>query len=361
MRDATSKNKGRKHVWKAVGGAVAFLGVGLLLTPGVLTLEPPAPSAPPSSAPVRAEDTPAFEVPKLERAGAWLDEVQGAAPVVADPFAQDRAFDCMIGPSEVADVGSAITGVLEEVLVERSDYVEAGEVVARLETTVEEATLRVAQARAERTDDILAARTNLALAKKRLKRARELHGSDALSLDRLQEVEAQHDLAIHELERAVEDHRVAKLQLEQSRAALERRTIRAPVSGVVIERLLSEGEVVDEETVVRIARIDPLRVEAILPSEWFGRTAIGELAEIVPEAPLDAPREAEVVIIDRVLDGASGTFAVELDLANAERDLPAGLRCQVRFSGRSPARDVASTERPSSPEEPTAVSAVAPD
>ena len=327
----------RKRIAKAVAASAAFLGFGLLLAPGLARREP-APEAQPEPPRAQLESRRGYAPAPLPTAdsGAWRD-APAPGPGPADDAA--RAFDCMIVPHEVIDVGSAITGVVQEIAVERGDYVEAGQVVARLDASVEEAAVRVARARAGRTDDINASRTNLELSKKRLARARELFERDVLSLDTRQEVEAKAELAALELARAREDRRLAKLQLEQSLANLERRTILTPVSGVVIERLLSPGEVVDEETLVRIARVDPLRVEAILPADWFGRMQTGDLAEIVPEAPLDQSRDAEVAIVDPVLDGASGTFGVQLDLPNPDRGLPAGLRCQVRFTGRrAPAR-----------------------
>jgi RND family efflux transporter MFP subunit len=237
----------------------------------------------------------------------------------------------MIGPNEIIYIGSPVTGVIQEILVERSDYVEAGQLLARLEAHVEEAAVRVARARAERKVDIQSSQASLELGQKRRDRARQLFESNALSLDEQQEVEAQARLAELELQRAREDRRLAGLELQRAQAALDRRTIRSPVSGYVIERLMAPGEVIDEQTMLRIAQIDPLRVETILPSDWFGRTRRGARAEITPEAPLDQPRSAEVAIVDPIIDGASGTFGIHLLLPNPEHELPAGLRCHVRF------------------------------
>jgi len=326
----------RKRLWTALAGTVSFLALGLLLMPGLARHEP-APAAQPGSPPA-AEQGRLAGAP--EAAGAWLNSVTGGMP---EPEASDgpRAFDCMIGPGEVLEIGSAITGVIDEILVERSDYIEAGQVLVQLEASVERAAVDVARARAERTVDIESSLTNLELGERRLERAHELFEREVLSLDLHQEIEVQTDLARIELERAHEDRRLASLQLRQATAALERRTIRSPVSGVVVERLLAPGEVVDEETILRIATIDPLRVEALLPSDWFGRIRPGGTAQLVPEAPLDQARVAEVAIVDPIIDGASGTFGVQLQLPNPDRDLPAGLRCQVRFAEDDTAPEVA--------------------
>lgn len=301
--------------WKAFGGTLAFVVVGgmaalLLGQPNVVSVSNRQAPAPRPSPPPRV------------------------APVASDPAAPSPdpdAFDCMIKPSEVVEIRSPITGRIETIHVERSDYVEAGQVLVKLESSVEEAAVRVAEARAQRTVEVESGKVNLALLDRRRARAVELFERDSLSLDVREEVETEASLAELRLEQAREDHRVALLQLEQARAALERRTIRSPVSGYVVERLMAPGEVVDEETVLRIAQVDPLRVEAILPSQWFGRVQRGDRVEIVPEAPLDQARPARVQIVDPLIDGASGTFGARLLLPNPQRELPAGLRCQLRF------------------------------
>ncbi len=100
---------------------------------------------------------------------------------------------------------------------------------------------------------------------------------------------------------------------------------------MVVQRLKSPGEVVKEETILTIAQIDPLRVEAILPAAMFGSIKEGMRAEIEPEIASAGVRIASVSIVDRVVDAASGTFGVRLELPNADHTLPSGLHCQVRF------------------------------
>jgi RND family efflux transporter MFP subunit len=326
MTDTDPADDQRKRLWTALGGVVAFVLLGLVLIPGLVRREPD-PETKPSSRANHLERAPSDEAgpPPAARTLAMVP------PPAADADSAARPFDCMVGPNEIVDVGSAVTGVIEEMLVERSDYVEAGEELAKLEAHVEEAAVRVAQARAERTVDIEASEAGLDLDRKRRARAQKLFEQDVLSLEIRQQVEAEATLSALELERAQEDHRLASLQLEQAVAALQRRTIRSPVSGFIIERLLVPGEVVDRETVLRIADVDPLRVEAILPSDWFGRMQPGDRAEVIPEGPNAETRMAHVALVDPVIDGASGTFVVHLMLPNPDRALPAGLRCQVRF------------------------------
>jgi hypothetical protein len=54
-------------------------------------------------------------------------------------------------------------------------------------------------------------------------------------------------------------------------------------------------------------------------------------AAVVPEVPGDQVHVATVGIVDRVIDAASGSFGVQLELPNPEHRIPGGLRCRVRF------------------------------
>ena len=68
-----------------------------------------------------------------------------------------------------------------------------------------------------------------------------------------------------------------------------------------------------------------------MPAQIFGKISPGMIAAIVPELPEYGKHTATVTIVDRVIDSASNTFGVRLELPNAERQLPSGLRCLVRF------------------------------
>ena len=66
--------------------------------------------------------------------------------------------------------------------------------------------------------------------------------------------------------------------------------------------------------------------------ELIGAIKVGMNAEITPENPVDQKvYKAKVTIVDRVIDAASGTFGVRLELPNPKYRLPAGLKCKVAF------------------------------
>jgi multidrug efflux pump subunit AcrA (membrane-fusion protein) len=139
------------------------------------------------------------------------------------------------------------------------------------------------------------------------------------------------ELTRRRLEKARENSLLAEIELKKARAELSRCFIRSPISGVVVERYVSPGEYVDTKPLLRVAQIDPLRVEAIIPAEMFGKIQPGMTAAIVPELAQYGDLAAKVEIVDKVIDSASNTFGVRLELPNPEKKIPSGLRCEVRF------------------------------
>ena len=252
-----------------------------------------------------------------------------SSPGVAQPLAEER--DCVIAPHEVVEVSSAVPGLLEEVLVERSDTVGAGQLLARLESGVENASLALARAWASIDSEVRIEATSGALDQRRHDRITALYESKAVALDDRDRAQTDAALSTLRLRQARERRWIRDLDAHKAEAALERRAVRSPIDGVVVERFRAAGEYVENQPIVRIARLDPLQVETVLPMALFGRVQAGMVAEVRTENTPDEARRAVVRLVDRMGDAASGTFGVRLTLPNPGNRIPAGLRCQLRL------------------------------
>ena len=145
------------------------------------------------------------------------------------------------------------------------------------------------------------------------------------------------------LRQAREQQRLAQQELALAQAQLAQRTIRSPLNGVVVEKYLSEGERVEEKAVVKVATIDPLRVEVIVPASYFSKIKQGMGANVKPEMPASEAQSAKVVVVDKVIDAASNSFRVRLELPNPNQT-PPGLRCKVDFDPGTPTADNGAAE-----------------
>ncbi|WP_194713383.1 efflux RND transporter periplasmic adaptor subunit [Noviherbaspirillum soli] len=257
---------------------------------------------------------------------------------------------CLIEPERIAEVGTPAAGVIRSMLVERGDRVRKGQVIAVLQDDVERASTEVAQTRYRAEAEVRAAQANADLAHQRRDRAQELQARGFISAQALEQTLAETRVAEEKLLQVREQKRSLEKEWQLARARLSERTIRSPFDGVVAERYFSAGERVEEKPMARIAKIDPLRVEVILPAAMYGSVHAGSAARIAADLPGMAPLPARVTLVDRVLDAASGTFRARLLLPNADGRIPAGLRCRAEFdaaTGPSPAPAPASATVPS--------------
>lgn len=250
---------------------------------------------------------------------------------LAWPASAQQSLECLVYPEATVAVSSPVEAVLDKVVVDRGDLVKSGQVVAQLEASVERATLALALARSEKQSGIKSGQARVEFGERRYKRTLEMYQKELIALKEMDEAETAKVLAEYELMEAMEENRLAKLELDRAQATLNLRTVRSPINGVVVERLLGGGEFTKQAPIVRLAQIDPLRVEVIAPVALFGKIRVGMSAEVHPESPIGGTWAAKVTVVDRVIDPASGTFGVRLALPNRDYRLPAGLKCKVRI------------------------------
>ena len=248
-----------------------------------------------------------------------------------DPVLDNITTDCVIEPSKMVDVSSSISGVLDSIEVTRGDEVSEGQVLAKLESRVEQATVELARAQAERDQLIKAKKAQADFTKRRLERNQELFEKNMVSAQIVDEAETEAILAEMELGEAIEQRQIAELELKRAMASLSMRTIKSPVDGIVVQIYAQEGESIEDRPIIQIARIDPLNVEVIAPITLLGKIRKGMQAEVIPEDPVGGSYIAKVKIVDPVVDAASGTFGIRLELPNPEHALPAGLGCDIHF------------------------------
>ena len=244
-------------------------------------------------------------------------------------------FEGLIEASELVNVGTPVQGVVDTVNVERSAFVKKGEPLIHLESSVEKAMVERAHTLAEIDGEIKLQKEQLAFTRRMYKRVKELFDGDAISAEKRDQAATEVRLARARLQKAEENRKLARFDLERARAMLARRTIKSPISGVVVERFVSPGELVDNQPLIKLAQMNPLKVEVILPATMFTDIKPGMKAEIKPETHADKRYTATVTIVDRVIDPASGTFGVRLELPNPDYRLPGGLKCSVNFVGLS--------------------------
>jgi RND family efflux transporter MFP subunit len=251
-----------------------------------------------------------------------------AAPAAA------QEYDCMIEARQVVEIRSPVEAVIQEVHVRRGDAVKKGQLLVTLASGPERASLDLAQSRAGMQGELKSAQARLEIATKKAQRAEELFKQNFVSTNARDEAAAELQLATEEVLRVRETQKLNQLEARRAAEVLAMRSIRSPLGGVVVEVLLKPGEfgaITFKDPIMKLAEIDPLHVEVVLPVSQYGLVKQGQKARVTPEAPVGGSYDTTVKLVDKVIDAASGTFGVRLELRNEKRVIPAGVRCRVQF------------------------------
>lgn len=212
-------------------------------------------------------------------------------------------LSCLLEPSQQVEISSQTPGVVKVVNIERGDQVRKGQKLLELDSAIQRAAFLTAKARAE-------------FAERKVHRNQNLLEKNLLS-----------DLERDEL---FTEKELAELALKESNALLKQRTVYSPLNGLVVKRNISVGEYIGSEPVAKLVSLDPLYVEVVMRSEVYGQLKKGMSVSIQPE--LDSQSyQGKIKIVDKIIDAASATFGVRIELPNPDFLLPAGLKCKAVF------------------------------
>ena len=260
-----------------------------------------------------------------------------AAALVAAPAARAGEFDCLIEPRQVLEIRSPLEGVIERVNVQRGDFVTKGQELAALDTSVDRIQAAMAKHRSQMEGAIVSWQLRGEQAAKKSSRVDELLRQNYISAQARDEAATEKLVAEAELRDARDNRTMAELEFKRQTEIIRQKTITSPINGVIIERLQNPGELaeagVGRKPLLKLADIDVLNVEVVLPAAAYGKVSLGMAIQVVSDIPAGSRHRATVKVIDRVLDAASGTFGVRMELPNSERKIPGGVRCRAMFPG----------------------------
>jgi len=266
----------------------------------------------------------------------WLRGCLAAAALGSPLAAWANPYECLIEPNQVVEIRSATEGLIEKVDVKRGDRVTVGQTLVELESSVEKSAAEMARYRSQMEGRIDSSKNRLELATRKLKRTQELRKQNFVSAQAGDEAEAEKRIAEAELQDAVENQELAKRDYEHASDLLHLRTLRSPLNGVVVDRMLNPGDLAESGTgrkpILKIAQIDPLLVEVALPLEAYGKLRVGMTGMVTPEG-LKGRYPALITVVDSIFDAASGMFGVRLEMKNRKASIPGGIRCEVEFPG----------------------------
>ena len=212
-------------------------------------------------------------------------------------------------------VSADLPGIVEKISFDSGQSVRAGEVLVVLDSRQEQAQLAAAEAR------------------------RELSG---LNLERIRGLRAKGVTSQAEHDAAVANNEEERASVEEIRAAIERKTIRAPFSGVLGIRLVNLGQYLRSgEPVVSLQSFDPIHVNFGIPQQELRRIKVRGVVRVSTEETGGDALSGTITAIDSIVDEATRNVQVQATFRNPDRRLRPGMFVEVEMALESRSRVIA--------------------
>ena len=236
--------------------------------------------------------------------------------------------------SKTIDLAAAVGGIIRAVDVDEGAVVKADDPLIRLDDSIEAVAVRVTKLAAEDKSDELGALATWEEAKYEAKAAADLSEKKVEAPLLAHQKQMAADVAQYKSESAKKAREKAGLDLEAATINLARRTIRAPVAGVVTRMPKEIGEAVQPlETVGQLSVTDPLYIIAHPPARLLGVFRVGQTLQVEVLEPKLQTVAARVGVVNEVVEPASNTFRVRLVVPNADGRVPAGVKVRITVTG----------------------------
>ena len=235
-------------------------------------------------------------------------------------------------PFRTIEVASDESGTVAEVLVTPGDAVEPGQPLIRLDSQVHEAQLAIAKQQMSSSGYLDAAKAELELARERWNRLQSLHTTGHARQSELSRAEKELKVAEANVRTATEDLETRRLEYERIATQLKRRSIHAPVAGVVTELHKEAGEFVapNRPEVLTLVQLDSLLANfTVMPFQ----AATLKQGQTITVRFLETRQASQgtVSFISPVTDAESGSVLVQIRLDNSDRRFRSGQRCRIRL------------------------------
>jgi membrane fusion protein (multidrug efflux system) len=200
-------------------------------------------------------------------------------------------------------VTAELSGKIVQIAFEPGSRVAAGDLLVQQDTASEAAQLRAAEASA-------------ALARTNLERAAKLLTTHTISRSEYDNFDAQ--------------YKQAAAQVDNVRAVIAKKTIRAPFAGRLGIRLVNLGQIINEgEPIVSLQSLDPIFANFLLPQQQVGAISAGLTVRIDTDGLGAGEMEGRITAINPLVDAATRNIRVQATVANPGERLHPGMFANV--------------------------------
>jgi RND family efflux transporter MFP subunit len=274
--------------------------------------------------------------PAAEQPGATQPKLPIHVTVVAPQRAvvsRDLSLTATVEAYAQVPLYAKVSGYVRSLAVDIGDQVAAGQVLATLEVPeIQQQYIQANGTVAERRAQLRKAEAEAGLASTIFVRSKGLRAKDAITQQEMEDASAQHEAAKAGVEVARSQERSAEARLAELKTLIAYARIMAPFEGIVTRRFVDPGALMQAATsnnnitpVLTVARIDLVRVFVDVPEPSAPYVRRGAPATLEVAAIPNHQFKGSITRYAGALDPATRTMRTEVDLANADAQLRAGM------------------------------------
>ena len=232
----------------------------------------------------------------------------------------------ILQPVKIVEIKSKASGEILEMPVEMGDFLEAGALIAQIDTRILDQELKQVGA------DYESAEIRLQIAQRQFVRAESLHAEDLISENDFETSQQNFTSAESQFIRA-------EASLELARERLEDTTVTAPISGTIIAKTVEQGQIIASSTnnvsggtvLIQMADLSELEIRTLVDEIDIGNVKAGLRIESTVEAFASMSFEGEVRKIEpqAVVQQSVTTFPVLSRIDNSDGLLLPGMNADV--------------------------------
>jgi membrane fusion protein, multidrug efflux system len=203
-------------------------------------------------------------------------------------------------------VSADLPGIVQKIDFESGNAVKAGDVLVELDTRQEKAQLASAEAQSD------LARVNF---------------------ERMQELAKQGVISRMDYDKAMAERKQMDANVGEIRATIERKTIRAPFSGILGIRQVNLGQYLAAGTaVVPLQSLDPIYVNFSVPQQAIGKLGVGQKVQVNSSDLPAAGFAGHVTAVDSIIDSATRNVQAQATLENHAGKLRPGMFVETKLA-----------------------------
>ena len=242
-----------------------------------------------------------------------------------------------------ATVSSKVTGKVVEVMVEEGMKIEAGQILARIDSSNVEKSLRLSEAQSDSARKALdETKANLEQAERELARFTQLAANNVASQSDLDRAEAEAKSLRARLEKQKADVVVSEREVAQWQQQLDDTIIRAPFSGIVTSKNAQPGEMISPMSagggftrtgICTLVDMSSLEIEVDVNESYINRVEPGQRVEATLDSYPDWHIPSKVIAIIPAADRQKATVKVRVGFERLEPRILPDMGVKVAFQG----------------------------